>query len=228
MRIAPRPALRTGPIIVALGLLVSGSAYAIPEVDPADIPRLQNEIAVSPEDTDLQVRLGMAQYMAEDFDQALATLQGAIDAGNESGVAFLYLGMTHESSENWPGARNAYSRYLEMGTSDPLKAELRGRLAIIAQNVLREEARNALAQEAGLSGAEATPRSLAVFPFAFNSDREEYEPLIYALSDMMITDFAMSNALTVLERAQIQTLLDEMSLTETGYADAATGARAGR
>ena len=79
-----------------------------------------------------------------------------------------------------------------------------------------------------LSGAEATPRSLAVFPFAFNSDREEYEPLIYALSDMMITDFAISNALTVLERAQIQTLLDEMALTETGYSDAATGARAGR
>jgi TolB-like protein len=94
--------------------------------------------------------------------------------------------------------------------------------------VLREQARSALAQEAGLSGAEATPRSLAVLPFAFNSDREEYEPLIYALADMMITDFAISNALTVLERAQIQTLLDEMSLTETGYADAATGARAGR
>jgi len=228
MRIAPPPFLRTSPFLLAFAVLVSGCAYAIPQVDPADIPRLQSEIAASPENTDLQVRLGMAQYLADDFDQALATLQGAVDAGNESGAAFLYLGMTHESSENWPDARDAYSRYLDVGTSDPLKEELRGRLAIIAQTVLKEEARNALAQEAGLSGADATPRSLAILPFAFNSNREEYEPLIYALSDMMITDFAVSNALTVLERAQIQTLLDEMALTETGYSDAATGARAGR
>jgi hypothetical protein len=45
---------------------------------------------------------------------------------------------------------------------------------------------------------------------------------------MMVTDFAVSNALVVLERAQIQALLDEMSLTSSGYAEATTGARAGR
>jgi hypothetical protein len=45
---------------------------------------------------------------------------------------------------------------------------------------------------------------------------------------MMVTDFAVSNALVVLERAQVQSLLDEMALTEAGYAEAATGARAGR
>ncbi len=45
---------------------------------------------------------------------------------------------------------------------------------------------------------------------------------------MMTTDFAVSNALVVLERAQIQALLDEMALTSTGYAETTTGARAGR
>jgi hypothetical protein len=63
---------------------------------------------------------------------------------------------------------------------------------------------------------------------AFNSDDPELEPLVFALSDMMVTDFKVSNALTVLERAQIQTLLDEMALTTAGYAEAGTGARAGR
>ncbi len=36
------------------------------------------------------------------------------------------------------------------------------------------------------------------------------------------------NALVVLERAAIQALLDEMALTSSGYAEPATGARAGR
>jgi tetratricopeptide (TPR) repeat protein len=208
--------------------MLSGCAYAVPEVDPADIPRLRRDVTANPEDTDLQVQLGMAQFKAEDYDQALQNLQAAVDAGNESGVAFLYLGMTHEQSENWSGARDAYSRYLEVGRSDPLKQEITGRLELIGANILRDQARAALAAEAGLGAVEATPQSVAVFPFAFNSERAEYEPLIYALSDMMITDFAVSNALTVLERSQIQTLLDEMALTEAGYSEAATGARAGR
>ncbi len=202
-------------------------AYRVPEADPADIPRLQREIAADPVDTDLQVQLGMAQYKAGDSDAAGATLSAAVEAGNESGAALLYLGMVHEEEANWSSARDAYGRYLSVGKSEPLKGEIRKRLQLIAQNVLRDQARQALEQETGLT-AQTTPRSVAILPFAFNSDREDLEPLIYALSDMMITDFAISNALTVLERARIQTLLDEMALTEAGYADAATGARAGR
>ena len=218
----------TAFIALLLGASLSGCAYRIPEVSPSDIPAIQSRIAAQPDNTDLQVQLGMAQYKAGSFEAAQATLQGALDAGNESGPAFLYLGMTREELENWSGARDAYARYLEVGRSDPLKGEVTRRLQIIARNVLQQQAQQAMAQEAQLSAAAPTPRSLAVLPFGFNSDREDLEPLIYALSDMMITDFAVSNALTVLERSQIQTLLDEMALTEAGYAEPTTGARAGR
>lgn len=208
--------------------VLSGCAYNLPEVDPADIPRLEREIAQSPDDTDLLVQLGMAQFKAEDFAAARTTLSTAVDAGNETGPALLYLGMTHEEFEDWSDARDAYNRYLDVGRSQQVRDEIRKRLQLIAQNVLRAQAQEALAQESQLATGETTPRSVAILPFGFNSQREELEPLIYALSDMMITDFAVSNALTVLERAQIQTLLDEMAMTEAGYADAATGARAGR
>ncbi len=222
----PAPVLRISTLL----LLLAGSACAtgMPRVDPGDIPRLEREIAADPQNTDLQVQLGMGQFAAEDYDQALATLQAAVDAGNESGPALLYLGLTQEEFENWTAAREAYTRYLATGATGPLEEQIRKRMQLIAQNALKQQAQQALAQEAELSGAPPTPRSLAVFPFGFNSDREDLEPLIYALSDMMITDFAVSNALTVLERSQIQTLLDEMALTDAGYAEPATGARAGR
>jgi hypothetical protein len=106
---------------------------------------------------------------------------------------------------------------------------VRKRLTLIGRNLLQQQAQQALAREQQIAGsAEVTPQSVAVLPMAFNSDREDLEPLIYALSDMMTTDFAISNALVVLERAQIQALLDEMALTSSGYAEATTGARAGR
>lgn len=216
-------------LVPIVGIVVSACATGMPEVEPVDIPRLQQAVAASPDDTDLQVQLGMAQFKAGEYERASQTLGQAVDAGNESGAAFLYLGMAEEELEDWTAARSAYDRYLDLGESGPTRDEVRERLTLIGRNLLRAQAQQALAQEQEITATERiAPRSVAVLPLAFNSEREDLEPLIYALSDMMITDFNVSNALVVLERARIQTLLDEMALTSAGYADAQTGARAGR
>lgn len=218
-----------GLLTLAAGLGMAACAGSIPEVAPVDIPRLQQEVADSPEDTDLQIQLGMAQYRAQDYEAARVTLQGAVDAGNHTGPAYLYLGFVQEELEDWSAARQAYNRYLVVGNSGPARDEVRTRLTLIGRNLLRTQAQQALAQEQEITATgQVTPQSIAVMPMSFNSDREDLEPLVYALSDMMITDFKVSNALIVLERAQVQTLLDEMALTSSGYADAETGARAGR
>lgn len=222
-----RPAGRHLCLLMSIGL--GACATGLPNVQAGDVPRLEQEVAASPDDTDLQVQLGMAQYMAGSFDAAETTLQGAIDAGNQSGATYLYLGMVQEERQDWSAARDAYNQYLVVGSSTEAMNEVRKRLTLIGRNLLRVQAQQALAQEAQIAGgANVTPQSVAVLPMAFNSDREDLEPLIYALSDMMTTDFAVSNALVVLERAQIQALLDEMALTSSGYAEPTTGARAGR
>jgi Tfp pilus assembly protein PilF/TolB-like protein len=210
---------------VALAACASG----LPNVQPADLPRLESEARANPTDTDLQVQLGVAQYRAGNLEDARETLDAAVEAGNHSGPAYLYLGMVQEDLQDWSAARRAYNRYLVVGASGPAREEVRERLTLIGRNILRVQSQQALAQEQEITATgQITPRSVAVMPLAFNSNREDLEPLIYALSDMMITDFKISNALVVLERAQVQTLLDEMALTSSGYADAATGARAGR
>jgi tetratricopeptide (TPR) repeat protein len=222
-----RPSERLLAVLAAA--VVSGCASSLPQVDPADIPRLEQEAAARPSDTDLQVRLGMARFQAGEYEAARTTLRGAVDAGNESGAAYLYLGMVQEELQDWSAARAAYTRYLEVGASSEGREEVRRRLTMIGRNLLRAQAAQALAQEAEITATGSiTPQSVAVMPLAFNSDREDLEPLIYALSDMMITDFKVSNALVVLERAQVQALLDEMALTSSGYSDRQTGARAGR
>lgn len=223
----PHAAGRVFVLVAAAGL--SACAAGLPEVSPVDVPRLEQEVAASPGDTDLQVQLGMAQFKAADFEAARSTLQGAIEAGDESGAAFLYLGMANEELEDWTAARAAYTRYLNQGASAPARAEVRKRLTLIGRNLLRAQARQALVLEDEITATSSvTPRSVAVLPMAFNSDNVDLEPLIYALSDMMVTDFKVSNALVVLERAQIQSLLNEMALTSAGYAEPGTGARAGR
>ncbi|HUF76490.1 MAG TPA: tetratricopeptide repeat protein [Longimicrobiales bacterium] len=227
MMLPPLPARRLAAVLTVLG--TAACATGLPDVGPADIPRLQQEVAASPEDTGLQVQLGMAQFEAGEYETARMTLQDAVEAGDETGAAFLYLGMANEELQDWTGARDAYTRYLSEGSSSEAMTEVRKRLTLIGRNLLRAQAQQALTQEAQIAGnADVTPQSVAVLPLEFNSDRVDLEPLVYALSDMMTTDFAVSNALVVLERAQIQALLDEMALTSSGYSEPATGARAGR
>jgi tetratricopeptide (TPR) repeat protein len=213
---------------LAISLMFGGCAYSIPEVDPADLPGIRRQLANNPASTDLQVQLGMALYKTDDFEAARMTLQAAVDSGNQSGPGLLYLGMVHEELGNWTAASDAYNQYLSVGRSEELKNELRDRLQLVAQNMLQERAQTALANEAQLLAADPLPRSVAVMPFAYNSTDPNLEPLIYALADMMTTDFAVSNALVVLERAQMQTLLDEIGLSDAGYSEPGTGARAGR
>jgi tetratricopeptide (TPR) repeat protein len=228
MIFASPPASRR-TLLCLSALFLPGCAGTLPEVGPGDIPRLEQRVAASPDNTGLQVQLGMAQFKAGDFEAARGNLQSAIEAGNDSGAAYLYLGMVQEELEDWSAARAASSTYLEVGASTEARGEVRKRLTLIGRNLLRAQARQALAQEAEItSTASVTPRSVAVLPLGFNSANAELEPLIYALADMMVTDFKVSDALTVLERTQIQSLLDEMALTSAGYAEPGTGARAGR
>ena len=215
-------------LVASLSFALGGCAFSIPEADPADIPRLEEMLTADPENTTIQVQLGMAQFKGEDFEVSRGNLQAAVDGGNESGPALLYLGLVQEELEEWSAARDAYSRYLDVGRSAPLIEVMRQRLQLIAQRVLAQQAQAALAAESQLADTDVTPRSVAVFPFRYESNNPDYEPLIYALADMMTTDFAVSNALIVLERAQIQSLLNEMALTDAGYAEPGTGARAGR
>lgn len=211
-----------------LAVYVAGCATGMPDVTAADVPRLQEAAAASPDDLDLRTQFGIALYKAERFNDARTTLGTAVDDGGETGAAFLYLGLANEAMEDWGGARDAYSRYLDVGKWDPLKDQLRERLLLMVRRELQAEAWTALAQEEQLTTAAPRPRTVAVFPFRLISDNQDLLPLQVAMADMMITDLSLSNALTVLERTQIQSLLDEMALTETGYTSAASGARAGR
>lgn len=225
----PRPRRLLVCTITGAALVLASCATGVPDVGPADIPRLSAEVTERPDDLELRVRLGIAQYRADAHDAALASLRIAVEDGHATGPALLYLGLTHEAREEWGEALDAYGRYLDQDPSGAIRGDVEARVRLMGRNLLTARAREALALEDRVADARAvTPRSVAVLPFAFNSTRAELEPLIYALADMMSTDFALSNALVVLERAQVQALLDEMALTEAGYAEPGTGARAGR
>ncbi len=73
-------------------------------------------------------------------------------------------------------------------------------------------------------------RTIAVMYFENNSltDAEEMEPLRKGLADMFITEFSKVSQFQVVERAQLQQLLEEMKLGQSGLLDAGTAQQVGK
>jgi TolB-like protein len=78
-----------------------------------------------------------------------------------------------------------------------------------------------------LAPALAGPNTLAVMYFE-NQGNPDLEPLKVGLAQMMITDLKATSGVTLVERAQLQAILDELDLGHSGRVDAATAANVGR
>src|SRR5690606_21419623 len=102
------------------------------------------------------------------------------------------------------------------------------RLPLLARRELEAAVRNAVAREAELAGTQPSATRIAVFPFHYEGADPELRPLGRALAGLVTTDLSQVQRLTVLERARVQLLLDELALAESGYVDPATAARGGR
>lgn len=82
-----------------------------------------------------------------------------------------------------------------------------------------------LAIDPGLS--HASDGAVAVLYFD-NQGNPDLEPLKVGLAQMLITDLQQAGDITVVERARIQAILDELELGHNGMADPATAARIGK
>jgi tetratricopeptide (TPR) repeat protein len=218
---------RSRALVLASVLAVTGCASAAFQPRPQDIPALEQQVQRSPGNADLLTRLGAAYHADGRHDDARRTLQQALDTDGADGAAHLYLGLASEELGAWSDARAAYEAYLAQGGSSRLRSQIRGRLAIVSRHEIRELARQALAQEALLSQQPPTPNTIAVMPFVLAGLPDELAPLRTALADMIITDLSFTSLRSV-ERVRVQSMIDEMVLTQAGYTTAETGARMGR
>lgn len=192
---------------------------------PAEIPSLQAELERQPGSLAVRMRLAEAYRLAEQGEAALVLLEPVVGDRPEAALA---LGLAYESLDRVADARRAYADYVERGRDGSLKARVRERLALLERQELEEAVRGALAREGELANTAPTPNTVGVFPFLAVTDDPEMKPLGTALAELLTTDLSQTDRLTVVERAQVQALLTELSLGESGRVDPATAARSGR
>ena len=83
-----------------------------------------------------------------------------------------------------------------------------------------------------VAAAQDTRPGIAVMPFqnggSYGQDKENFDALERGIAGMLISELAQNPAARVVERENIQRLLDEQNLGAEGRADAATAAKVGK
>jgi tetratricopeptide (TPR) repeat protein len=215
--------------LLTLAACASGLAAGGGAPQAAALPRLEAQVAQDSTDAKLLARLGAAYRTAGRMEDARTVLKRAVDRNPEESGAVLFLGLTYEDLGQFAEARDVYQKYVSIGRSASTKRDLQQRLELLRRREIQAAVRKSLESERALTAsAPLQPRTVAVFPFRMISQDTALEPLTRAMAEMLATDLSQTGRLTVLERLQVQTLVDEMKLGESGLADTTTVARGGR
>lgn len=206
--------------------MLTACATPVPRGDA--IVRLQAERDRQPRAAAVHRSLGIALYKAGRFADAHTALADAMRLDPQDGTTALYLGLAAEQQGDFAAAREAYSTYLRHGRTRRIRSQLQTRLAAVQRRELEAAAKAAVANEASIGQVAGNPRVVAVMPFRFAGSDSSLRPLERGFAELVTTDLARSSQLTVVERARMQAILNEIALQGTGNVDSTSRVRAGR
>lgn len=208
------------------------AAILIPSVAPAQnaaaIARLEKARAARPNDAAVARSLGIAYYKQGKYTEARTHLDQAVKMDPRDGSASLYLGLTAEQQKDLPAAKAAYQTYVRFGRTSRVRRQLEARLAAITRQELEVAAKAAVAQEQQLSTQMPQATAVAVMPLTFTGADSNLVPLERGFAELLTIDLARSSKITVVERARLQALRDELALQSSGATDSATNVRTGK
>lgn len=217
---------RLHAVLLLSAALLAACATRAPSGDA--ITRLQVQRDRQPGAAAVHRSLGIALYKAGRYPEARTALAEAARLDARDGTTSLYLGLTAEQQGDFAAARSAYAGYLKHGRTRRLRAQLEKRLAALHRREIEAAAKLAVANEATLGQVPGNPRVVAVMPFRFAGTDSSLQPLERGLAELVTTDLARSAQLTVVERARMQAMLDEIALQQGAGAEGEVPVRAGR
>lgn len=215
---------------VLAGALSLGACTTAISGNADNISRLERAKADDPNSQVAVRNLGIAYFRASPprLAEARTALQQAVSMNSRDGVAALYLGLVAEAQNDLPAAKAAYQSYVAVGKTRGVKNQINARLAVIARKENEENAKRAIAQEQSLSATPGPRTTVAVMPFRFSGTDTSLRPLERGMAELVVTDLSRVSALRVVERTQLQALLDEIQLQQSQGVTAGTGVRAGK
>jgi tetratricopeptide (TPR) repeat protein len=195
---------------------------------PEIIAKLEQGRRDNPASAPAARALGISYYKAGRFQDAREALEAARRLDPNDGATALYLGLTHESLDDIPSAREAYTRYLTTGKTKAVRQQLQSRLVFLTKKELELAAKRSIANETELASQPGSPTTIAVLPLTFSGADTSLVPLERGVAELLVTDLGRIDRLTIVERDRLQALVEEITRTQGATFDSTSQLRTGR
>ena len=173
---------------------------------------------------------GIEAYNRGDYGSAVSSLKHAQELAPDQSPTALYLGLAYLKQGDLSQAITAWQKYIALQPAtqtektNDLRETVNRDLTILLLEQNRRQAQNQIANESKLGPAD--PAVVAITYYR-NLGSPELKPLQKGLTALVIADVSKVPGLKVVERDQLQALLNEMRLGASGIADPRTAAHTG-
>ena len=192
------------------------------------IRKMEARLRADSNDFDALQQLGIIYFQTKQYAQATEYLRRASSLDKDDPKTLFYLGMSLESQNNSTSALAVYLNYTEVSSLSPYRRLMEGRYQLLTREVIKEQMRSLIAREKELGAQVMSPKTVAVFPLAYQGTDEKFSALGKGLSEMMIIDLGQVKGLTLVERIRVEALLAELKFGQSKSVDPATAPRVGK
>ncbi len=194
----------------------------------ADILKYKSFIKQNPKNPVGYLELGIISLDLKNYAMAKKLLSRAYRFNKKNGKTLYFLGQLFEKQNRKKTALKLYEQYNLVSPLSPFRKQMSIRYETLNREIIRSEMKQLLAQEKNLNIANISPKSVAVFPFAYQGKDKLFAALGTGIGEMMITDLSQVNGLKVIERIRLQTMFNEISMGQSGMVEEGTAPRFGK
>lgn len=206
-------------ILLASGLLILSCASVQYQEDitdyQAEIQKLQKRLATDSTDTEALRDLGVIYFQTRNYQQAKSFLRDAYLQDISDPKTIFYRGLNLEFEQREEEAIQLYKGYTQVSRFSPYRKLMAGRYRWLNREFARKEAR--LLLQDTLRTPRIQPKTVAVFPMIYRGGDDKYSPLGRGLSEMIMVDLGHVPGISLVERIQMQALLNELAFAKSKY-----------
>lgn len=189
-----------------------------------DVPPKQADAASAPSSPGTEntrqseaafIREATRLFSINDYPAAQQRFTEALTLFPDNPLPLYFLGEIALQENQIEEAAKHWRTFVEKDPGGAQELRVPQRLTILEDNLLTSQYKVMLANEEKFSNQPPEPNSIAVMPLSNDSD-PSYNILAKGMTAMIISDLAKVPGLKVLERGQVQKLVDEMALSESG------------
>jgi len=191
------------------------------------IETLYTEITANPSSASAWRELGVAFYKKGDLAKAEEALKQANNIKPDPRIN-LYLGLTYEKQEQYATAIDAYRAALGLKPSRSVKNLVREHLDQLISRGMNREVSRVLQDESKIKVDTIPENTVAVVDFDNIHLPPDLSPISKGLAEFTSIDLSKIRSLRVVDRLKISTIMNELKLSSSQYADPKNSPRLGR